>query len=77
VEDQTVTDDTPKQFGIYYADRELAHELGDPQLGVVSATSKAEAERLAWRDREILRRAMPTASLWAVEIRQSESERSR
>jgi hypothetical protein len=56
------------RWGIYYADKEMAQETGDPHLGTVLAGSKEEAETLAQKDGEIVRRAVPCASLWACQI---------
>jgi len=58
-------------FTIHYADRELARELNDPVLGVLQAASKEEAEALAGKDGDILSRAQPCASLWAVRMKDS------
>jgi hypothetical protein len=67
---------TPHRYGIYYESRELANELGDPLLGTVEASSTEEALHLAHRNADILRRAMPCASLWAVRLRE-EADRDR
>jgi hypothetical protein len=41
-------DDPPlKRFEIFHASREYAHELGDPLLGSVNATTKEQAEEKA------------------------------
>jgi hypothetical protein len=63
---------TQHRYGIYYQSRELARELGDPLLGTVEASSTEEALHQAHRDPDILRRAMPCASLWAVRLRDEE-----
>jgi hypothetical protein len=59
-------------YRIYYESRELARELGDPLLGTVQAASTEEAVQKAWRDPEILRRAMPCCGLWAVRVKGEE-----
>ena len=46
-----------RRWAIHYQDREFAREHGDPVLGIVAAASKAEAEDLARKDAEIVRRA--------------------
>jgi hypothetical protein len=38
-----------RRWGIYHQEREYAHEVGDPCLGVVWARRKAEAEAKARR----------------------------
>lgn len=57
------------RWSIHYADREMAREHGDPQLGTVLARSKEEAEAEAQKDGQIVSRSVPCASLWAVEVR--------
>jgi len=37
------------RWGIYHREREFAHEVGDPCLGVVTARTKDEAEAAARR----------------------------
>ena len=37
------------RWGIYHRDREYAHEIGDPCLRIVEATTKSEAETEAHR----------------------------
>ena len=44
-------------WGIYFTDREYAHKMGDPLLGVVAAPTKIDAEK------EAVRRHLPDA--WA------------
>lgn len=36
-----------REWGIYHRDREFARESGDPCLGIVTASDKAEAENEA------------------------------
>jgi 1,2-phenylacetyl-CoA epoxidase PaaB subunit len=60
---------TEHAYRIYYESRELARELGDPLLGTLRAATAEEAVRLAQRDPEIARRAMPCVSLWAVRVK--------
>jgi hypothetical protein len=60
---------TQPLFRIYYQSRELARELGDPLLGTIHAATPEEAVAKAGRHPEILRRAMPCCSLWAVRVR--------
>jgi hypothetical protein len=57
------------RYAIYYQSRELAKELGDPQLGIVEADSTEEAVRQAERCPQIGRRAMPCAGFWAVRLK--------
>jgi hypothetical protein len=61
---------TQHSYRIYYESRELAHELGDPLLGTVEASSAEEAVTKAERDPVITRNAMPCCSLWAVRIQE-------
>lgn len=64
-------------YTIHYADKEMAREQGDPTLGIVTASSKDEAEAIARQDAEIMRRSVPCASLWACEVRGKEEGRAR
>lgn len=65
------------RWSIHYASREFACEHGDPQLGIVEAGSKEEAEELAAKDGDIASRAVPGVGLWAVEIKKSAAEKGR
>ena len=64
---------TQRPYGIYYQSRELARELGDPLLGTVQAESAEEAVKKAERDADIIRKAMPCSSLWAVRVREEKA----
>ncbi len=44
---QTKKTNDSLRWGIYHQEREFAHEVGDPRLGVVRARSKEEAETKA------------------------------
>ncbi|MBV9123701.1 MAG: hypothetical protein JO112_10125 [Planctomycetes bacterium] len=63
---------TQSSYRIFYESRELANELGDPLLGTVEATSAEEAIQKAGQDPEIIRKALPCCSLWAVRVREEE-----
>ena len=64
---------TQHSYRIFYESRELAHELGDPLLGIVTAASAEEAVAKAERDPVITRNALPCCSLWAVRVQEKES----
>lgn len=56
---------------IYIREREMAHEVGDPLLGVVRAGSKEAAEFAAAHSRWV--RVSP-AGYWAVRCDRSEAD---
>jgi hypothetical protein len=63
-----------ERWAIYIGSREMAKHLDDPLLGIVQADSKEQAEELAAKDGQIASRAMPSASLWAVRMRDEQQE---
>ncbi len=64
-------------YSIHYMDREFAREHNDPTLGFIVAGGKQEAQELAGRNGGIVRRALPTPSLWAMEILRRGEEKVR
>lgn len=66
------------KWSICFADREYAREIGDPDLGTVTAATREEALEKARADSEIARRAgQHMVGLWAYPAREQERGRGR
>ena len=59
------------RWGIYHQEREFAHEVGDPCLGVVTARSKGEAEDKARR-----RGISGPTGIWAHPLSEATDQRA-